>query len=383
MAQVQGFCDARFKEVQQLLQTFVTSGEEVGASIAVNIKGRNVVDIWGGYADEDLSHPWEKDTIVNLFSTTKTVTALAALMLIDKGQLEIDANVSQYWPEFAVNGKQDVKVRHILSHRSGLSGWEETTTLESICDFEKAASSLARQAPWWTPGTASGYHSFTWGFLIGELVRRITVKTLKQFISEEIAAPLGADYQLGVLEKDLPRLADIIPFPPGKEPPKLEPDSVAAKTLANPPADPKMANSAAWRNAELGAANGHGNARSVARTLSAITLGGEIDGIRLLSSKTVDLIFQAQGHGVDLVVGIPLRFGIGYGITGDGETFVDDWIPRGRVCYWGGWGGSLVIMDLDRKVTIAYAMNKMENVGLGNTRTKMYVKAIYQALDVV
>jgi CubicO group peptidase (beta-lactamase class C family) len=207
------------------------------------------------------------------------VTALAALMLIDKGQLEIDANVSQYWPEFAANGKQDVKVRHILSHRSGVSKWEDTMTLESICDFEQAASMLAGQATWWTPGTASGYHSFTWGFLIGELVRRITGKTLKQFINEEIAAPLGADFQLGVLEKNLPRVADIISFTPGKEPPKLEHNSVAAKTFANPPADPKMANSAAWRNAELDAANGHGNARSVARTLSVITLGGKVDGI--------------------------------------------------------------------------------------------------------
>jgi CubicO group peptidase (beta-lactamase class C family) len=285
MAQIQGYCYARFKEAQQLLQDFITSGEEVGASIAVNINGCNVVDIWGGYADEDHCHPWEKDTIINLFLTTKTVTALAALMLIDKGQLDINANVSQYWPEFAANGKQDVKVRHVLSHSSGVSGWEDTMNLESICDFEQAASMLAGQATWWTPGTASGYHSFTWGFLIGELVRRITGKTLKQFISEEIAAPLGADFQLGVLENDLPRLADIILFTLEEEPPKLEHGSVAAKTLANPPADPKMANSAAWRNAELGAANGHGNVRSVARILSAITLGGEVDGIRLLSSK--------------------------------------------------------------------------------------------------
>jgi CubicO group peptidase (beta-lactamase class C family) len=141
-----------------------------------------------------------------------------------------------------------------------------------------------------------------------------------------------------------------------------------------------MANISAWRNAELGAANGHGNARSVARTLSAITSRGLFDRIRLLSPKTVNLIFQEQGHGFDLVVGIPLRFGVGYGITGDGATFVDGWIPRGRVCYWGGWGGSIVIMDLDRKLTKAYAMNKMENVGLGNTRTKRHVKAIYQAL---
>ena len=167
------------KKFNSYYKTSSHQAKKLGASIAVNINGRNVVDIWGGYADEDQCHPWEKDTIVNLFSTTKTVTALAALMLIDRGQLDIDANVSQYWPEFAANGKQDVKVRHILSHRSGLSGWEETMTLESICDFEKAASSLARQAPWWTPGTASGYHSFTWGFLIGELVRRITCQNLE------------------------------------------------------------------------------------------------------------------------------------------------------------------------------------------------------------
>ncbi|CZR69692.1 related to beta-lactamase [Phialocephala subalpina] len=383
MAQVQGHFDATYKEVQQLLQDFVASGEEVGASVAVNINGRNVVDIWAGYADGDHVHPWEKDTIVNLFSTTKTVTALAALMLIDRGQLDIDANISQYWPEFAANGKQDVKVRHLLSHRSGVSGWDGTMTVEDVCDFEKATSMLAGQAPWWTPGTASGYHSFTWGHLVGELVRRITGNTLKQFVSKEIATPLGADFQLGVLEKDLPRVADLISFTPGGDPPQLEHDSVAAKTLANPSVDPNVANSTVWRNAELGAANGHGNARSVARILSTITLEGEVDGVRLLSPKTVDFIFQEQGYGIDLVVGIPLRFGIGYGITGDGDTIVDDWIPRGRVCYWGGWGGSVVIMDLDRKVTIAYAMNKMDNVGLGSTRTKAYVKAIYQALGVI
>jgi CubicO group peptidase (beta-lactamase class C family) len=210
MSQVQGHCGATFGEVQKLLENYLESGEELGASIAVNINGQNVVDIWGGFSDPDRTHPWEEDTIVNVYSTTKTITSLAVLMLVDRGLLDINAKVTKYWPEFAKNGKQDIEVRHFLSHSAGVSGWEAPITLEDTYDVEQSTARLAKQAPWWTPGTAPGYHSMTFGHLNGELIRRTTGKSLKLFVAEEIAGPLGADFQIGALERDWPRVATII-----------------------------------------------------------------------------------------------------------------------------------------------------------------------------
>jgi len=376
---VQGTCDEKFENLRSLLQQNVESGEELGASIAVNIDGKDVVDIWGGYVDETRTRPWQRDTIVNVFSTTKAISSLATLMLVDRGLLDVDENVCKYWPEFGVNGKEDIKVRHFLSHTSGISGWDDQMTMQDICDVEKSTAKLAQQRPWWIPGTASGYHVFTFGHLLGELVRRTTGKTLKQFVAEEIAGPLNADFQIGALEKDWPRVSNIVPAPPPTEAPMFEPNSVPAKSLANPVADANFANTSTWRLAEIGAANGHGNAHAVARICSTITLGGEVDGIPL-SKKTIDLIFKEQARGIDLVLGVPIRFGIGFGFVGDGDMFVDDWLPSGRVCFWGGWGGSCIIMDLDRRVTISYVMNKMSNEGLGSDIAKMYVKTVYTAL---
>lgn len=376
---VEGTCDKRFEGLRNLLQQNIESGEELGASIFVNLEGKDVVDIWGGYADEGRTCPWQRDTIVNVFSTTKTITALATLMLVDRGLLDVDENVSKYWPEFGVNGKEDIKVRHFLSHTSGISGWEDQMTIEDVCDVEKSTVKLAQQSPWWTPGTASGYQVTTMGHLLGELVRRTTGKTLKQFVAEDIAGPLNADFQIGALEKDWPRVANIVP-PPGSLPlPPFEPNSIPAKSLTNPLVDASFANSPTWRQTELGATNGHGNARAIGRICSSITLEGKGDGIPL-SQKTIDLIFKEQAKGNDLVLGVPIRFGIGFGLVGNGDTFVDDWLPSGRVCFWGGWGGSLVIMDLDRRVTISYAMNKMANAGMGSEIAKEYVKTVYAAL---
>lgn len=376
---VQGTCDKRFEGLRSLLQQNLESGEELGASIAVNLEGKDVVDIWGGYADEARTRPWQRDTIVNVFSTTKTISSLATLMLVDRGLLDVDEKVSKYWPEFGVNGKEDIKVRHFLSHTSGISGWDDQMTMEDVCDLEKSTAKLAKQCPWWTPGTASGYQVFTMGHLLGELVRRTTGKTLKQFVAEEIAGPLNADFQIGALEKDWPRVANIIPAPLPSQIPMFEPNSIPAKSLTNPVVDANFANTPTWRQAELGASNGHGNAHAIASICSTITLGGKGDGIPL-SQKTIDLIFKEQSRGIDVVLGAPVRFGIGYGLVGDGDTFVDDWLPAGRVCFWGGWGGSLVIMDLDRRVTISYTMNKMADAGMGSDIAKTYVKTIYVAL---
>lgn len=193
MTDVQGFCDARFAAVEETFQARLDADEELGASIAIVVDGEQVVDIWGGWADTDRTAPWAEDTITNVWSSTKTVTNLAALLLVDRGELDVHAKVARYWPEFGANGKQDVEVRHLLSHTSGVSAWEQPVTLEDIYDWDKSTARLAAQAPWWEPGTVSGYHALNQGHLVGEVMRRITGVPLGKFVAQEIAGPLGAD----------------------------------------------------------------------------------------------------------------------------------------------------------------------------------------------
>ncbi|KAI8713975.1 Beta-lactamase domain-containing protein [Fusarium sp. LHS14.1] len=376
---VKGTSEASFTGLRDLLAKYISEEKEVGASIVVNIDGQNVVDIWGGYFDESCTRDWEKDTIVNVFSTTKTITSLAALILIDRGLVDPYEKVATYWPEFATKGKQDIEIRHIISHTSGVPGWEQPVTLDDVCNFDKAVSLLASQPPWWTPGTASGYHSFTHGFLIGQVIRKVTGRTLKDFIRDEIAKPLYADFQLGVVDSDLHRVSDLIPWAAAPDNDfNLDPDSIATRVMSNPKFIPDMANTTTWRQAELGGSNGHGNARSIVKILSAISLGGCVDGKRLLKPATIDLIFQEMSNGIDLVINMPVRFGIGYGITGEGV--VPTWLPMGRICFWSGLGGSVAIMDLDRRMTIVYVMNKLYPVGLGSDLTIEYVKEIYRVV---
>ncbi|MDA0365193.1 MAG: serine hydrolase, partial [Chloroflexi bacterium] len=162
-------------------------------------------DLWSGFADEARTRPWERDTIINVYSTTKTMTALCALMLADRGELDLHAPVARYWPEFAQNGKGAIEVRHLLSHSSGLSGWEQPLTVHDLYDWEKATTLLAAQAPWWEPGTASGYHSLTQGYLVGEVIRRVSGRSPGTFFREEVAEPLGADFHIGLPDALFPR----------------------------------------------------------------------------------------------------------------------------------------------------------------------------------
>ena len=378
MVDVQGTCDARFEPVRDVLAEQLDSGNDTGASIAVNVDGRTVADLWGGWCDEEHRTPWGENTITNVWSTTKTVTNLAALMLADRGLLDPYAPVAKYWPEFAENGKERIEVRHILSHTSGVSGWEAPFTTEDMYDREAATRQLATQAPWWEPGTASGYHAQNQGHLVGELVRRLTGKTLKTFVAQEIAGPLGADFQIGAIEADWGRIAPVTPPPPLPfDLASLDPGSPVYKTFTGPVADAAAANTPAWRRAELGALNGHGNARSVARILRVLALGGEAGGVRLLSPDAIGLIFDEQSHGPDLVLGVPLRFGIGYALP---ETETVPYIPPGRTCFWGGWGGSVILMDLDARTTISYMMNKMGPGIIGSDRSEAYVRAIQDCL---
>ncbi|QNI08590.1 beta-lactamase family protein [Mycobacterium kubicae] len=380
-AVIAGNWDRRFAGLADAFAEELTSGGELGASIAVNIDGEMVVDMWGGYADQARSKQWDQDTIVNVFSSTKNLTALAALILIDRGMLDPYAPVASYWPEFAANGKQHIEVRHVLSHTSGISGWEMPFVIEDVYDWTKSTSRLAAQQPWWEPGTASGYHVLTSGHLIGELIRRISGMALKEFVRTEIAEPLGVDVQIGARPEDDSRIAELVPPPPLDVPLDLVPaDHPMRKTFAVLSPNPEaalIAQSTAWRRADIGSANGHANARSLARSLSPISLGGSGLGRGLLRPETIDLIFEEQANGIDLVLGMPARWGIGYALPNP-EAVPD--IPNGRICYWGGWGGSVVIMDLERRMTFAYAMNKMGQVtSAGSDRTVKYTRLMYEA----
>ena len=347
-----GTCSARFEPLRELFAAKLESGEDLGASLVFNIDGEVVVDLWGGWADEARTVPWTENTITNVFSTTKCMTSLAALVLVDRGELDLDATVAKYWPEFAARGKAGIKIRQLLSHTSGVSGWDQPITLEDLYDWDKSTALLAAQAPWWEPGTASGYHALNYGHLIGEVIRRITGLRLGEFFAAHIAGPLGADFHIGLPLSEFHRVANVVPPPAAPaaagDAMQLDPNSVAFKTMTNPIMSPETTWTEGWRCADIGAGNGHGNARSLVRIQSAVACGGEVDGVRLLSPQTIDRIFEVQSNGIDLVIGIPSKWGVGYGLA-----------PEGRVCAWGGYGGSLVVIDVDRRMTFAYVMNKM------------------------
>ncbi|MET9215327.1 MULTISPECIES: serine hydrolase domain-containing protein [unclassified Nocardia] len=373
-----GFCLDEFAGVRAAFDEELDGGAEVGAALCVTVDGEPVLDLWGGWADPGKTRRWGVDTLVNVFSVTKTMTALCALLLVDRGDLDLDARVAAYWPEFAANGKDAVLVRHLLSHTSGVSGWEKPIELADIYDTEAAAARLATQAPWWEPGTASGYHAINYGHLIGELVRRITGRSLGRFFAEELAGPLGADFHIGTGPEHADRIATLIPPElPEFDLSTLDQDSVLIKTLTSPWLEIGETATPAWRAAEIGGTNGHGNARSVARIQSLIANGGELSGRRFLSPATIELIFREQADGVDLALLTPLRFGIGYGLPRP-QTFPH--IPDGRVCWWAGYGGSMVVNDLDRRITFAYTMNRMATGLIGSDRCDRYLKATFDAM---
>ena len=375
MAEIHGTCDERFGAARDAFAANFDKGFDVGACVAVYLDGEPVVDLWGGHRDADATEPWERDTIINVWSTTKTMTFVAALLLADRGEIGLDEPVATYWPEFAANGKDGVLVRHLMAHTAGLPGWDEKITGEDLYDWEKITSLLAAQAPFWEPGSASGYHALSQGYLIGEVVRRVTGQTFGTFFRREIAEPLGADFHVGTPAECDDRVALVIP--PGKpEPPEVMPPFLV-KTLTNPFLNFKQAWEVAWRRAEIPAGGGHGNARSVATVQSVLSCGGEVRGKRLFSEATARRVLEQQAYGPDLVIGDHLRFGIGYGLNSPE-------LPMGRgegIAFWGGAGGSLIVNDLDRRLTFAYVMNKMRNGTVGDERSAAILSTVYDALD--
>ena len=373
VADIHGFCDERFGAVREALAESLDT-DDAGASAAVFLDGEPVADIWGGYADAARSVLWERDTITNVWSTTKTMLALCALILADRGELNLTAPVARYWPEFAAAGKENVQVRHVLAHTAGLPDFDGALMAADLYDRPAVTARLATQAPRWQPGTLAGYHSLTQGFIMGEVVRRITGRPLAGFFAEEVAGPLGADFHIGLPAGHDHRVATLIAPPSsptgdwvatapasGREPgPRSGEDASTGIRVSD-------GNSLAWRRAQIPSASGFGNARSVAAVQSVLACGGTARGVRLLSPAGCEPARQEQYRGVDQILGTSVRYGMGYAIFD-------------RSCGWGGWGGSLVMADLDARMTVAYVMNQMLDGGSGYSRGLGIVIAAYDGL---
>ena len=377
---IQGDCAPRFAAVREAFAANFAAGREVGASFAASVDGRLVVDLWGGHTDAARTRPWERDTILNVWSVTKAMTTLCAHVLVDRGLLDVDAPVAEYWPEFAEAGKATLPVRHVLAHQAGLAAIRAPLPSEAFYDWPCMTAALAAESPWWEPGSASGYHALTFGFLVGEVVRRITGRTLGAFLRAEVAQPLGADFHIGLPASEDPRVAEMIP-PTAAEAAaagpqaEIDPESMLGKLMRNPLVTPPMANQPAWRRAEVPAANGHGNARSVVRVLSALACGGTLDGERVLGAETIARAIEPQWEGRDLVLNIPMRWALGFMRS----SSVLSLGPNPRAFGHGGWGGSLGIADPDGRVAWAYVMNKMSPGTTGDSRTATMLAALYAA----
>jgi CubicO group peptidase (beta-lactamase class C family) len=375
MVEVHGWCDPRFGAVREAFAANFASGADIGASFAVTVEGEPVIDLWAGHADEARTRPWVEDTIVNVYSTTKTMCALTALLLADRGELDFARPVAHYWPEFAAEGKGAITVAQLMAHSAGLSGWSAPMRKADLYDWDKATALLAAQAPLWEPGTAPGYHGLTQGYLVGEVVRRIAGQSLGRLFAAEIAGPLGADFHIGLPASEDGRVADLVPPQAGARLSEGEPSPLAANMMTNPPVDPLETRTRAWRAAEIPAANGHGNARSVARVQTLLANGGVSAGTRILSEAGVRRALEEQIVGDDLVLAMPVRFGLGYGLPSPARPF-----PNPDTLFWGGYGGSLVVADMNQRLCMAYAMNKMAATTVGDMRAGMLAALVWQAL---
>jgi CubicO group peptidase (beta-lactamase class C family) len=372
---VSGTCAESFEPLRALLAANLADGTDVGASVAVVHDGELVADLWGGEACPGV--PWEEDTVVMVWSVSKPMAALTTLVLADRGELDLDAPVSSYWSDFR---RDDVLVRHLLGHTSGYAGWTDPLDVPGLLDLEKSERMLAEQEPWWEPGTASGYHMICYGHLLDGLVRAATGVPLADQFRTLVAEPLGADFHLGVPEDVLGRCADLIaPTDTGIDYSALPEGNFLIPTVVNPLLDVENGcNGAEFRRVSVAGIGGHGNARSVAKAQSVVSHGGEVGGVRLLSEATLDRIFEVQAEGPDLVLMAPLKWGIGYQLPSPTWPVV----PDGRACWWTGWGGSIVVNDLDRRATIAFAMNKMVGAHfISSERTDAYVRTAYECLE--
>jgi CubicO group peptidase (beta-lactamase class C family) len=381
---IEGTCDERFARVCEAFADNFASRRETGASVALALDGRVVVDLWGGWADKARTRPWTRDTIVNVYSTTKGLTAICAHRLAGEGRLDLDAPVVKYWPEFAANGKGRITVRQLMNHRAGLPAIRRPLAPEDLYAWQTMTGALAAEEPWWEPGTRHGYHAITFGYLVGEVIRRITGKSVGRYFKDEIASPLNIDAHIGLNAAEDVRVADMIGAPP-PAPGEFDlfaeiakkPESVTAKTFMNPLVlSMAMANSRAWRGAEIPAANGHTNARALARLYGALARGGEADGVRVMAAREVPACHVEESRGPDEVLLISTRFSSGFMLSQPGEEMGPNAVAFGHP----GAGGSLGFADSEAKIGFGYTMNRMGGGILLDPRAKSLIAAAYASL---
>jgi len=374
--EIHGFCARQFEQVRDAFRNNLDTGQDIGASVAVCIDGEVVVDLWGGYFDGTFSRPFEADTIVQGYSSTKTVTALCALVLADRGEIDLDAPVAKYWPEFAAAGKSGILVRQLLGHTAGLCGWAEPMTFRDLYDWEKGTTLLARQAPLWEPGRTSGYHGYTQGHLVGEVIRRVTGVTIGRFLSDEIAKPLGVGelYYIGTPKEADERVSLLIQGAPQDA---ANGNRLHDLALYNPHPTPQDTWTVEWRRAELPAMNGHGSAKAIAVMQSILAAGGA-NGRSLISDEGRARLLEQQSDGADLVIDVPCKWGMGFSM----ETVHFPEVPqRTRAAWWAGNGGSMSFVDLDARLSFGYTPNRWISGPFEQARSRNVLGAVYRALE--
>lgn len=384
----EGTCDARFNRVrEQFLENFRSRGE-LGAAVHVTVDGRPVVDLWGGVADHRTGAPWRADTLVIIFSSTKGATALCAHVLAALGKLDWDSPVAQYWPEFAQAGKDRIPVRYLLTHQSGVAGIEKPLPSPALFDWETITTALAEQAPLWPPGEGHGYHAITFGFLIGELVRRISGLSLGRFFREFVAEPLGLDFWIGLPESHEARVA-YVRMPPLRRElsdffrAMMRRGSLTWKAFMNPPSffTGGHANARVMHAAEIPSSNGMTNARGLAGLYTALACGGAAGVPHLVGPAELHLMMEPAVEGIDRVLLVPTRFSFGFmksttGAEADQAVFGPNPEAFGHV----GAGGSFGMADPVAKVAIGYVMNQLGHGIFLNQRGQLLIDAVYECL---
>ena len=376
---IRGYCDTRFARVGEEFARNFCDRAERGGAVAIWHDGNVVVDLWGGWFDVARTVPWQCNTIVNFYSVSKALCAIACMRLVDQGRLDLDAAVARYWPEFAAGGKGGVTVRQILSHQAGLPAIRKPLPDGAALEWDVIVEALAEQQPWWTPGTDHGYHVNTFGFLSGELVRRISGRSIGTLLREDVAGPLGADVHIGLPASEHHRVSEFQWPGSPPVPPDLSTDDALMhwNTYWNPPgfSGSHWVNHPRWREAEVPSTNGHGNARGIARVYAALANGGAIDGVPVLSPDAIAAATTEQVNGHDRINNRPSRFGIGFQLTQPERPLGPNESGFGHF----GAGGSLGYCDRQNRVAFGYVTNDM-GPRWQNPRNRALIDAVYSSL---
>ncbi len=366
--------EPRFAGVADAFRRNWDEGLELGARFTAFVDGRRVVDLAGGWADRARTRVWDAETLAPVFSVSKLVSAVLLARLVDSGRLDYAQPVADVWPEFAANGKAAVTVEQALSHQAGLSGFPEPMDPADWFDWELICARLAAMAPLWPPGTASGYHPVTWGYLAGEIFRRVDGRTLGSALREDVAGPLGLGLWIGLPEAEDAHVAQM-----------QKPDTVPRFGDLNLPtraafltkwATPAGRSSAEWRRMEIPSTNGHATAAALARLMAALARGGSLDGVRVLSAEGVAAMARARICGDDLVLKTYTCWGAGV-MRNEGRLAYG---PGLQTFGHSGWGGACAFADPERRVAAAYVMNRQSSDLVGDPRPKRLIAEVYRAL---